>query len=305
MSPIHHRECRRWAGCRGTRTGVGGPEPEGEVLPGLETPRCPQTQLRGRWSSPAPSGMGSRAPLAQQRGCRRDAMPRRSQQKAGTAGPQELARTPGCRHRPLAMPCPVPGWAGAEEPQPRARQPRRGARHSGQPRSFPPGRRALPAPSTAASLPLRPGTASCQRKASAEDGNQPWGCPCATHLVPHTVRGTRRGRDGQEGLLSGSAAHTDLALCISCPCPSRCQAPISILLLLLLGAAAWVPLPQGSLAREAPRYFHPASPTIPARTAASAAPGELCPAPPRPAPARGGGTPRGCALGRQEWAAGP
>lgn len=210
------------------------PSPEGEVFPGLGTPLCPQTQHREvggrRRSSHAPSGMGTRAHLAQAEGLQvgRGAPEKPSYgttEGEGQPVPESWHSHPGCQHRPLANAFPrcrawqewrsrsgEPASPGGElgttagsflliSSRPAAPA---SAQHPGIP--APP----LPGPSGPAELPA-------SAKPHAEEGNQPWGCPCATHL-----RGEpERGNDGQEEFLSGSAAPTDLGLCISCPCPSQ------------------------------------------------------------------------------------
>lgn len=287
------------------------PSPEGEVFPGLGTPLCPQTQHREvggrRQSSHAPSGMGTRAHLAQAEGLQvgRGAPEKPSYgttEGEGQPVPESWHSHPGCQHRPLANAFPAAGLgrsggAAAESPPAPAGSsaPQRAASCS-----FPPGLRPLPALSTPASLPLLCQVPPAQPSFLPVQSLMPRkGTSPGDALVPHTCEGNQRGATTARRSSSAAALHPQIWVFAS-PAPahrSRCQAPISSILLLLVlpGAAAWVSLPQGSLAREAPRYFNPASPTIPARLAASAAPGEFCPAPPRPAPVQDGGTPRGCA----------
>lgn len=149
-----------------------------------------------------PVGWGPGLTWHRQRDCRLDVVPRRSQvtaqQKArGSRSPRAGTRTRGASTGPWQTPSPLPGLAGVEEPQRRARQPRRGARHhSGQlPAHFLPAcgpcQRSAPrhpCPSSARSL--RPSRASCQCKASCRGREPALGMP----LCHTPAKGTREGQ---------------------------------------------------------------------------------------------------------------
>lgn len=191
MSAIHHWECQRWAGCRGTGMDVGGPKPRGR---GLETPLCPQTQHRGRWGAggKAPSGMGTRAGLAQAEGLQvgRGAPENPSHgttEGGGSRSPRAGTHSRGASTGPWQTPSLLPALAGAQEPQPSPPAPAGSSAAPAPAGSFlliscGPGRAQhpgipappLPAPSGPAELPAG-------AKPRAEEGKQRWGCPCATH----------------------------------------------------------------------------------------------------------------------------